>query len=159
MRNLGILLAAVLFMMMAVPTKSYAVSTAECEIWLCLPGGFPSGCEPAHSAFRSRIKSGKPPLPPLSACGSNSTSNYKMGYEPYENCKTGFKLQADSHYSAAERSSAGAKCVETECQNYTGFGRDRERVCDKYDAVRKPKPHFIQLWMDGQYQGKFYYSY
>ena len=29
--------------------------TNECAAWLCVPGGFPSGCEAAYSAFIGRI--------------------------------------------------------------------------------------------------------
>lgn len=48
-----------------------AVSQNECAIWLCLPGGFPSGCGAAHSAMMSRIRDGKSPLPNFSSCAVN----------------------------------------------------------------------------------------
>lgn len=62
-----------------------AASQDECSIWLCLPGGFPSGCAAAHSAMISRIKDLKPPLPDFDSCavnppqGSGSHMSYKMG--------------------------------------------------------------------------------
>ncbi len=43
--------------------NAYAASEAECSIWLCLPTGFPSGCEQAKSAFKQRIKKLKSPCP------------------------------------------------------------------------------------------------
>ncbi|WP_234498179.1 hypothetical protein [Vibrio maritimus] len=45
-----------------------AASDAECGIWLCLPTGFTSGCGEARSAFWSRIKSFKSPLPGFHEC-------------------------------------------------------------------------------------------
>lgn len=140
------------------PAKSYAVSEAECAIWLCLPGGFPESCEPAYSAFKSRIRSGKPPLPPISACGSaGSTSNYKTGYEPFEPCKSGYR-QIGSGMNGT-RDSEPARCQEIDCTSGGRWVNPRlnSPVCDTYPAVRKPKPWFIQLWMDGDYIGKFYY--
>lgn len=63
------LLMAALVAAFLVPTFSAsAASEAECSIWLCLPTGFPSGCEDAKSAFKKRIKKFKPPLPALSSC-------------------------------------------------------------------------------------------
>jgi hypothetical protein len=46
----------------------HAASEDECAIWLCLPGGFPSGCGAAKSAMRDRIRSFKSPLPSFSSC-------------------------------------------------------------------------------------------
>lgn len=57
------------------PGKARAASDAECAIWICLPGGFPGGCESAHSAMIARIKNLRPPLPPFSACSVDATSD------------------------------------------------------------------------------------
>lgn len=54
--------------LLPVAPHAQAASQDECAIWLCLPGGFPSGCSAAYSAFKKRIKKLKPPLPPLSEC-------------------------------------------------------------------------------------------
>lgn len=53
--------------------NAIAASTDECSIWLCLPGGFPTGCSAAHSAMLKRIEHGKSPLPSLSSCGGDDT--------------------------------------------------------------------------------------
>lgn len=45
-----------------------AASEDECSIWLCLPTGFGEGCGGAKSAFKHRVKRGKPPLPDLGEC-------------------------------------------------------------------------------------------
>jgi len=55
------------------PAPAFAASSDECAIWLCLPGGFPSGCGAAKSAMRKRVKKGKSPLPSFSSCAVNST--------------------------------------------------------------------------------------
>ncbi len=60
-----------------------AASEDECAIWLCLPGGFPSGCGGAKSAMLKRVKKGKSPLPDFVSCavkgdsgGSSMTYDY-----------------------------------------------------------------------------------
>ena len=73
------------------PSQSYAVSEAECAIWLCLPGGFPSGCGAAHSAFIDRIThkpKPKPPLPPFGACAVDAENiNYTWGFKQRFRCE------------------------------------------------------------------------
>lgn len=56
------------------PTTTYAASTDECAIWLCLPGGWPDGCGDAARAMRDRIASFKPPLPPLPSCWTETNT-------------------------------------------------------------------------------------
>jgi len=58
-------LLAVLFLN---PSPGYSASQDACAIWICLPGGFPSGCSGAYSEFQKRIKKGRDPLPRLSSC-------------------------------------------------------------------------------------------
>ena len=46
-----------------------AASFAECEAYLCLPGGFPpSECNAAHTAVLRRLAALQPSLPPWSEC-------------------------------------------------------------------------------------------
>lgn len=63
----------------AIPA-AHAVSQDECSIWLCLPGGFPSGCGNAKSAMKDRIKDFKPPLPNFAECVINDNSGSNMTY-------------------------------------------------------------------------------
>lgn len=58
----------------ALATPVQAASQDECSIWLCLPGGFPSGCGGALSAMKDRIEKFKPPLPPFVSCAVNPPS-------------------------------------------------------------------------------------
>jgi len=138
--------------------KSYAASQDECAIWLCLPSGFAQGCSSAYSAMIDRIKSKKPPLPPFGSCSTGGNGNYKMGYEVYAPCKSGFTFFAPRAYQNQNR----AACVnqDTQCIRYRrGFrslpaGMD----CSVYDAVSRPKPHFVEMWVNGDYLGKFFYQ-
>ena len=53
------------------PAPALAVTKAECEAWLCLPGGFPpSECTPAEIAVKRRLAAFQPPLPPWSSCAA-----------------------------------------------------------------------------------------
>ena len=68
---------------------AHSASQDECAAWICLPGGFPSGCEAARSAMRDRVKDGKPPLPDFAACatnppaGSGSHMSYLFGHAAF----------------------------------------------------------------------------
>lgn len=69
--------AVVLMALFGVTTSMFspsvqAASEDECAIWLCLPGGFPSGCGGAKSAMLKRVKKGKSPLPDFVSCAVNS---------------------------------------------------------------------------------------
>lgn len=57
------------------PSSAFAASQDECAIWICLPGGFPSGCGSAHSAMKDRLEDGKSPLPNFSSCAISGGEN------------------------------------------------------------------------------------
>ena len=51
------------------PSPALAVSAAECEAWLCLPGGFSgSECAPARQVVDRRLNLGINPIPTWSSC-------------------------------------------------------------------------------------------
>lgn len=80
--NKGVKLTSLLLMAIILgplTTPVMAASQDECAIWLCLPGGFPSGCGAAHAAMAKRISHLKPPLPPFSSCSANGSGS--MNYE------------------------------------------------------------------------------
>lgn len=156
MKNLYLVVLALFLAIPSMPKQAAAASEAECAIWLCLPGGFPASCEPAYSAFKARLRAGKSPLPPMSACGGSAQSSHKIGYEPYENCKQGYQLRGGN--APGRRNDDGpARCIETKCRQI-GQGKMQEERCDSYPAVPKKEPYYIQLWIDGIYQGKHYFS-
>ena len=64
-------LALALALQVLTPAPATAQSFAECEAWLCLPGGFPPWeCDPAHAAVLRRLAALRPALPSWSSCAS-----------------------------------------------------------------------------------------
>lgn len=63
-------LALALFALQATqPAPATAQTFAECQAWLCLPGGFPpTECTPAEQAVRARLLAGQPALPTWASC-------------------------------------------------------------------------------------------
>ncbi|MDD9900382.1 MAG: conjugal transfer protein TraL [Alphaproteobacteria bacterium] len=148
MRNIIVgALVAVVFLWNSAP--AHAASQAECAIWLCLPGGFPSGCGAAHSAFRYRIKHHKPPLPPLASCtagpeGIGTDGKYEVGYEAFEGCKEGFRLSSNQT----------GRCEPNDCSLSYTVGKP---YCQGYTAARREQPHYIKIWVEDEYLGQFWY--
>ena len=53
------------------PSPASAATFAECQAWLCLPGGFPPWeCDAAHAAVLRRLARLEPALPSWSSCAS-----------------------------------------------------------------------------------------
>lgn len=133
------------------PKDSHAASQNACAIWLCLPGGFPSGCGGAYREFKSRIKKGRAPLPRLSSCSSGtSRGRFEMGVEYYHPCEKGYVLRMD-------RSSVYyARCYAEACApaQYEGFTSH----CPNQEPQRRQQPNYIELWVDGDYLGKHFYT-
>ncbi len=137
----------------AMPAPVKAESQDACAIWLCLPGGFPTGCGGAYSEFKHRIKKGKPPLPPLSSCtvDGKTDGHYQLGYEVWEECKAGYVLREDPNGNGHK----SAKCYEESCapEEY----RSDYFYCQSHEAVRRVKPNYVKMWVDGEYLGQFFY--
>lgn len=135
------------------PAKNYAASQESCAIWLCLPGGFPSGCAGAYAEFKHRLKKGKPPLPSLSSCSvdGKTTGRYELGIEPYESCKEGYVFRV---LNMVEHTT-WARCYREEC------APDRIRAegpyCEYYETQKRVKPNYVKMWVDGAYLGQFFY--
>lgn len=135
---------------------AYASSQDACAIWICLPGGFPSGCGGAYSEFKKRIKKGRDPLPKLSSCttspnGEKIDGHYQLGYERFEPCDDGYVLREKRQgYRAAQ-----GVCYRTQCapqqfqENYR---------CEGYQAVIRPKPRYVKMWVNGEYLGQYFYQ-
>ena len=138
------------------PSRGYSVSQDACAIWICLPGGFPSGCGGAYSEFKKRIEKGRDPLPRLSSCttgpnGERIDGHYQLGYERFEPCDKGYVLREKRQ---GYRDNQGL-CYQTQCapQQYENNFR-----CKNYQAVIRPKPYFLRMWVDGQYLGQYFYQ-
>ena len=64
-------LALALALQVLTASPALAVSFAECQAWLCLPGGFPpTECNAAHTAVLRRLAAFQPALPSWSSCAS-----------------------------------------------------------------------------------------
>ena len=64
-------LALALALQVLTPSPAQAQSFAECQAWLCLPGGFPPWeCDAAHTAVLRRLAAFQPALPSWSSCAS-----------------------------------------------------------------------------------------
>ena len=64
-------LALALALQVLTPSPASAQSFAECQAWLCLPGGFPPWeCDAAHTAVLRRLAALRPALPSWSSCAS-----------------------------------------------------------------------------------------
>lgn len=156
MRRFFIMALAALGLAAAQPLPAQAASQAECAIWLCMPGGFPSGCGAAYSAFRHRVKHRMSPLPPLASCttgpdGIGTDGRYELGYEAYEACNDGYKL----HQVSNSRYSQQAMCYPNNCD--PGQYRPGVGLCTGYPAVRRSQPNFIKIWVKGEYLGQYWY--
>jgi hypothetical protein len=133
-----------------------ASSQDACAIWICLPGGFPSGCGGAYSEFKKRIKKGRDPLPKLSSCttgpnGEKVDGHYQLGYERFEPCDEGYVLREKQQgYRATQ-----GLCYRTQCapQQYQENYR-----CENYQALIRPKPHYVKMWVNGEYLGQYFYQ-
>lgn len=133
-----------------------AYSQDACAIWICLPGGFPSGCSGAYSEFKKRIKKGRDPLPKLSSCttgpnGEKVEGHYQLGYERFEPCNEGYVLrEKQQRYRATQ-----GLCYRTQCA--PGQYQENYR-CENYQAVIRPKPHYVKMWVNGEYLGQYFYQ-
>ena len=78
------------------PTPAHAVTKAECEAYLCLPGGFPpSECSPAKAAVLRRLAALQPALPPWASCAAAfnwDTANLSHTERRHEECPNGGTL-------------------------------------------------------------------
>lgn len=153
MRTFALILMASMLFFHGKPVK--ASSQDACAIWICLPGGFPSGCAGAYSEFKKRIKKGRDPLPKLSSCttgpnGERVDGHYQLGYERFEPCEDGYVLRERRQgYRATEGVCYLTQCAPSQLQE--------NNICENYQAILRPKPHFVKMWVNGEYLGQYFY--
>jgi hypothetical protein len=154
MKILIIVLMAGLFFIHS--NVAVASSQNACAIWICLPGGFPSGCGAAYSEFKKRIQKGRDPLPRLSSCttgpnGEQIDGHYQLGYERFEPCDDGYVLkEKEKGYGAPK-----GLCYRSQCAPQQYQENDR---CENYQAVIRQKPHYVKMWVNGEYLGQYFYQ-
>ena len=95
-RALFVSLALALALQALAPAPALAVSMAECQAWLCMPGGFPpSECSPAKAAVLRRLAALQPALPPWSSCAAAfgwDSANLSHTEPRHEECERGDTL-------------------------------------------------------------------
>lgn len=138
------------------PKEGYSASQDACAIWICLPGGFPSGCGGAYREFKKRIKKSRDPLPRLSSCTTGADSekldgHYQLGYERFEPCNDGYVLRERSQgYRPVKGACYRNFCVPSQFQEHSS--------CENYAATLRPNPYYIKMWVNGDYLGQYFYQ-
>ncbi len=137
-----------------------AASQNECAIWICLPGGFPSGCGAAHSAMKNRIKHKKPPLPGFGECavspprGSGSHMSFDWGIAAYIpsrfECVRWDGYGGDNGESCAQYNTVPERYVRGRYCNHGGDGNENPRFCTK--TVR-----WSEVFIEDKLAGPTYY--
>lgn len=140
------------------PSQAIAASQDECAIWICLPGGFPSGCGAAKSALKDRIMHRKSPLPNFSSCavnppngsGSHMSSNYGWAaYFPTRTICTAYAKISD------EKICVDSKTIKAHHQ--------KNATCrDDDDGPNLPigctgNSRWAEVYIDGRLTGPTYY--
>ena len=92
----AVFLALVLVLPAITTRPALAVTFAECQAFLCLPGGFPpSECNAAKAAVLARLAALKPALPPWSSCAAQfgwDSANLSHTEPRHEECAAGDTL-------------------------------------------------------------------
>lgn len=129
-----------------------AASSDECAIWLCMPDGFKSSeCSGPHRAFTKRIRKGKPPLPDLQSCSSGGNGKYQTGYQRLENCQQGYTEKANWFGNNRHLKDA---CVSESCMQRYDMNAPK---CEFYQRRPRTEPHFVDMWVDDGYLGRFWW--
>lgn len=151
LRATAIIAAASLFLS---AYSAKANSEAACAIWLCLPAGFPSGCEAARREFHRRLDRAKPPLPSFSSCATgSSTGRYEFSYEQFEDCGSGYRAVTD--YVGRGQSIKHA-CVSELCDASAKWNYQDDR-CNAFLRQPRTKPNSIKIWVDNELIGRYFY--
>lgn len=139
------------------PTVGQAASQDECSIWLCLPGGFPSGCGGAKSAMMKRVKKGKSPLPDFASCAVKSEEGSKMTYD-YNNAAAVDERRICKRYTGNSNNSRCAEWVTVPAHYMKG------RVCTMNWQTGRRSPDgctatykYVDVYIDGVSNGNTYF--
>lgn len=138
-------------------SPSQAATQDECAIWLCLPGGFPQGCGGAYNAFKNRLKKRKAPLPSFSSCAVDGEGRYKLGIEYFEPCADGYRLVPEENTEGGNVPPASCVSTRRECITWRDAMGYYSAECEPIPAVRRTKPNFIEMWVNEEYIGKYYW--
>ena len=81
-----------------------------------------------------------------------------MGYEPYETCLEGFELEISVEAEGGDRSRCISHNIYQYCNNQIGMHMEYSESYCYYKAIKRPKPYFVEMWVSGDYLGKFFYQ-
>lgn len=136
-----------------------AASQDECAEWICLPGGFPSGCGGAQSAMNNRIANHQTPLPDFDECsanppqGSGSHMTYTMGQAAY----------VPTHTVCPDNGDNGMWWMQQQCHTVQAHYVDGT-ACSFSDGDMTGTPagctgtkQYVKVFSDGNQAGTTYY--
>lgn len=142
----------------AFTAPAQAASQDECAIWICLPGGFPSGCGAAKSAMRDRIKDMKSPLPSFSSCavnppngsGSHMTSDHGFAaFIPAHRVCSQYRYRRDDRECVAWETVPDRYVKNTRCRT------DRDGYRTPRGCTRTYR--WAEVFVEGQLAGPTHY--
>lgn len=141
------------------PSPALAASQDECAIWICLPGGFPSGCGAAHSAMIDRVKDMKNPLPSFSSCAVQDGTGSKMSHD------YNYAALISEHKVCKQYSYHGGRDGSSRCEEWETIPTHYEkgRICRiGINGDRTPKYcvstyRYVDVFINGEKAGDTYY--
>lgn len=191
MKNIKIaaVIAACLLSLQAFGASDGIMSSREdeCAIWLCLPGGFPGGCEAAERAYVKRISAftgGEHPrrkytdLPRFDLCvdknpegiedfnvGPDSVITYKGAYEvhmpAYNTCTRWGYRHSHTSSGGSVRYCAAIKTTPARIFESSEKYHKYQTINvgqREYTTGYAPTKHYTDVLVDGEKVGKRYYD-
>ena len=100
-------------------------------------------------------------MPSFGSCSSDGSGSYTMGIEYFEPCSDGYELKylrnsEFEHYKIAECINMHPACVAARNEQYYPYGAGVD--CNEQAAIRRPKPNFVEIWVNDEHLGKFFYQ-
>ncbi len=145
-------------------SHAHAFDPDDCALWLCMPFGFPEGCEDAHETFIKRQLRGQPPLPRIEQCWFNTDEQFPIdNTTPTLDAKNGFAAYIPEHQQCVRYKAQHDDriCVESITVPPQAI---KNRTCTLHDGQYTPKGctqtiSYVDFFMDGQpYQDTYYYD-
>lgn len=138
--------------------SAQAASEDECAIWLCLPGGFPSGCGGAKSAMVKRVKNGKSPLPDFVSCAVKSENGGSSMTYDYNYAAAIQEQRVCKRYTSNRNNS---RCVEWETVP-AHYQKGKTCRISSQTGSRSPRGctatyRYVDVFVDGALAGDTYF--
>ncbi|HGZ7314705.1 TPA: conjugal transfer protein TraL [Vibrio parahaemolyticus] len=136
----------------------------DCSIWLCMPFGFPNGCEDAKDAFKDRLKHFKSPLPRIEKCWLNTDSAIPTGDVTQSmDAVQGSAAYIPEHQECQryEIRYDGRVCVQSVTIPPQAI---KDKICTKHDNSESPDGctqtiNYTDFLMNGEpYQDTYYFD-